>query len=299
MSVIHQRSAAVRDTFEAIKALQPGSTPTEPLVERLRALVGGLAARRELFPAHSFPVKPGSPGGGMYRLAEDPDYGYAIYLSVGVTGRVNHPHRHRSWALIAGVAGRERNRLYRRVDAGEEEGLVRLEQFDDLYVEAGSGLFLPVGEYHNIEVVGSVPALHLHAYEIGRDAPGNPYARPHRLAVQFLDGHEALLDAPPPPPERRLFVPRVDAAQLAEALTAGPLTVIVIDDAEPGPLAAQASLRLDDWEAGLERLPPARAGEPLIIVAADPDVAEIAAIRLARLGFSHLHHYQSPAHVPA
>ena len=84
--------------------------------ESLRAVAEALVRlgqRGSLFPAAQFPIDAEHPA-QVYRLAEDADGGFALYLSAGIAGKAQPPHDHTTWAVIAGVEGNERNVLYRR-----------------------------------------------------------------------------------------------------------------------------------------------------------------------------------------
>ena len=67
----------------------------------------------------------------------DPDHRFALYMSVGKTGKETPPHDHTTWACIGGIKGKEHNKLYDRVDDGKtpfrgevrERALVSLDGF--------------------------------------------------------------------------------------------------------------------------------------------------------------------------
>ena len=114
-----ERARAVRAFIADAKRLAPvaanaGREQLQEVAQRLQAL--GL--RRDLFPAEAFPLVPGRPT-SIYRLAEDIDGGYALYLSLGEPGRAQPPHDHTTWAIIAGVAGDERNEVYARAKSAD------------------------------------------------------------------------------------------------------------------------------------------------------------------------------------
>ena len=106
-----ERAQAVLAFIAEAKRLAPDSARATPdqlrqVAERLEAL----GRRRDLFPPEAFSVVPGRPA-SIYRLAEDADGGYALYLSLGEPGKAQPPHDHTTWAIIAGVAGVERNEV--------------------------------------------------------------------------------------------------------------------------------------------------------------------------------------------
>ena len=121
-----------------------------------------LGQRKSLFPAAHFPIDAARPA-QVYRLAEDVDGGFALYLSAGLAGKAQPPHDHTTWAVIAGVEGNERNVLYRREKTGDaaRDALVQTGTVD---VAAGSAVVLLPDDVHTIELVGGQDGRHLHFY---------------------------------------------------------------------------------------------------------------------------------------
>ena len=95
-----------------------------------------------------------------YELGVDPRTGIALYLVSDGPGSISPPHEHRTWAVIVGSSGVERNRLYKRVSSGRvaETGVVS--------VGEGDTLVLPSDSIHSTEVVGSEPTYHMHLYGV-------------------------------------------------------------------------------------------------------------------------------------
>lgn len=95
-----------------------------------------------------------------YELGADPRTGIALYLVSDGPGSISPPHEHRTWAVIAGASGVERNRLYRRVSSS------RVAQTEVVSVGEGDTLVLPSDSIHSTEVVGSEPTYHMHLYGV-------------------------------------------------------------------------------------------------------------------------------------
>src|SRR5580700_981267 len=114
-SVMSERAAAVGAAVEQIKHLEAQGGLTRETLERIKAVVIGLAARSELFASEHFPTPAGSHG-AIYRLSEDRDRRFAVYASAGIAGKVQPPHNHTTWAVISGIYGNEHNVFYDRTD---------------------------------------------------------------------------------------------------------------------------------------------------------------------------------------
>ncbi|MCG2605247.1 MAG: rhodanese, partial [Achromobacter sp.] len=97
-----ERARAVRDFIAQVKALVPDPARATPdQLAPVARLLEALGRRAELFPPQAFEVVPGRPT-AIYRLAEDADGAYALYLSLGEAGKAQPPHDHTTWAIIAG-----------------------------------------------------------------------------------------------------------------------------------------------------------------------------------------------------
>src|SRR5919199_4853307 len=137
MSVTERRAAAVAETVAAVREIERRLGATRPALEEIKAQLIRLASRTELFPAAHFPVEPGS-SGRVYRLSEDPDHRFALYASAGVPGQAQPPHNHTTWAVIAGVYGREHNVFYDRTDNRGTPGEGSLRRTGELTVAKGN-----------------------------------------------------------------------------------------------------------------------------------------------------------------
>ncbi len=170
---IKQRAAAYLEAAYAVRAIDAKPIEENVRLEEIVGVLTKLAARKELFPERAFPRAPGSPG-GLFRLTEFPDRRGAIYMSLGFTGRKQTaPHRHVSWAIVAGVSGGiETNVLYEFTPDESAENAAVLKRTLEKPVGPGDTVAIGSGVYHTIEVISDTPVLHLHAYGVAVDQPG-------------------------------------------------------------------------------------------------------------------------------
>ena len=54
----------------------------------------------------------------LYRVSEDPDHRYALYVNSSLGGHGTPAHNHTTWAVIVGITGEELNRFYDRSPEG-------------------------------------------------------------------------------------------------------------------------------------------------------------------------------------
>ncbi|MGQ0655653.1 MAG: cysteine dioxygenase [Betaproteobacteria bacterium] len=150
--------AAVRD----VRDIEASGGVTRASLEKIKARLAALAGRKDLFDPADFP--PPAPGGKLksclYRVAEDPDHRFALYVNSSLGGHNTPAHNHTTWAVIVGIAGEELNCFYERSGEGvRETGRYTVKQ--------GTGVaFLPE-DLHSIHI--QAPLLNFHMYGLGLD----------------------------------------------------------------------------------------------------------------------------------
>ncbi|MBN9429394.1 MAG: hypothetical protein J0H09_23095 [Burkholderiales bacterium] len=159
------RRALVVDLMQRVRELAAPGVDRVALA-RIKDELCRLALRQDLFPVQEFAaIEAGS--SSMYRLSEDADHRYALYVSCPQQGRSTPPHDHTTWAVIVGVRGREHNRLYRKTSVSADGHTVMVEQVDSFDVVPGSGLALMPEDVHSIHLGDDGPHMNLHLYGVG------------------------------------------------------------------------------------------------------------------------------------
>jgi len=153
-----ERAREIEAAVADIRAIERADGVTRPALERMKARLMRLAARTDLFTAEDYPPpKPGDKRNScLYRIAEDDDHRFALYVNSSLGGYGTPAHNHTTWAVIVGVTGEELNRLYERTPGGgvAEKGQAMVRQ--------GSGVaFLP-DDLHSIHI--EQPLLNFHMY---------------------------------------------------------------------------------------------------------------------------------------
>lgn len=155
MNIVEERRALVEDVMSAILKLAADGV-NRGVLERVRQELLRLAARKELFPPVEFPSVAGEMS-SMYRLYQRPDHSFALAVASPAPSRSTPPHLHRTWAVIAGIHGREHNRLYEQ--RGDE--VVQVGELDVVYGQAHA--MMP-DDIHSIHLGDDGPHLMLHLY---------------------------------------------------------------------------------------------------------------------------------------
>lgn len=166
MSVTERRQQAVQETITRVKSIVGSGVTREALQDAERVLLA-LAAQEDLFPVSEFPSVTYETAGRSsvrYRLHEDEDRRFALYLNAINPGKNTQPHNHTTWAIIAAVEGDELNRIYERVDDGSDLDKAQLKIKQELVVRPGQGISFMPEDIHSIHVTGDQPTRHLHLY---------------------------------------------------------------------------------------------------------------------------------------
>ncbi|MFI5400114.1 MAG: cysteine dioxygenase [SAR324 cluster bacterium] len=187
-NVAQLRKQAVARTVACIRAVHARLGVTRPALEEIKALMLELASRQELFPRGDFPLPDGK--NVIYRLAEDPDHRFAMYMSCGSPGKRTPPHNHTTWAVIVGVDGDEENFFYERTDSGSTPGKGTLRLIGEQVVRPGSGVSLMPEDIHHIQT-GSTPNMHLHMYGLSLEH------LPNRVQFNIAEGTYKVFPANP------------------------------------------------------------------------------------------------------
>src|SRR5881394_2987786 len=117
-----KRAIARKEEIEAavadVRQIEKKEGVTRASLEKIKQRLTRLAARQELFTAADYP--PPQPGAKrnscLYRVSEDADHRFALYVNSSFGNYDTPAHNHTTWAVIVGVSGEELNRFYERAD---------------------------------------------------------------------------------------------------------------------------------------------------------------------------------------
>lgn len=281
--VYTRRQAAVAAFIAAARQHLDTDAPlTHDHLRPVAAALEHLGLQRDLFPDDHFRVTAEHPA-QVYRLAEDPDGQYALYVSAGLPGKSQPPHDHTTWAIIAGIAGRERNVFFRR-EKTDDPARDNLHENANSDVVAGTSVRLLPDDVHTIELIGEDRGLHLHFYGLALDRLH------HRVVFDSPQGGSFRTFGPP----RRLAAPLIDAATLKASLQDGQ-EIALLDVREAGVFAhghllLAASAPLWRLELLIDRLVPRRDTRIVLTDGGEnrDQLAHDAAAKLVRLGWHNV-----------
>lgn len=152
------RANAVAETMDRIRSIESTQGVTPGGLDAIKAELVALAAQRELFSSEHFPPPAAADrrDSVVYRLAQDDDDRFALYIQ-STDGIVeSKAHNHTTWACIVGLDGAEHNQFFDRDDEG------RLTKTSTATVGPGTGVTMLPDDVHAIRIEGE--ALMFHCY---------------------------------------------------------------------------------------------------------------------------------------
>jgi predicted metal-dependent enzyme (double-stranded beta helix superfamily) len=157
-----ERKREIQTAVADVRAIEGKDGVTRESLEKIKQRLMRLAARKDLFPPEDFPAP--AAGGKLksclYRVAEDPDHRFALYVNASLGGHDTPAHNHTTWAVIVGVSGEELNRFYDRAEKGVREK-------GQYVVKQGTGVTFMPEDLHSIHI--QAPLVNFHMYGLALD----------------------------------------------------------------------------------------------------------------------------------
>jgi predicted metal-dependent enzyme (double-stranded beta helix superfamily) len=184
-----ERRAEIAATVADVREIERRDGVNRTSLDRIKERLARLAARKDLFTEKDF--APPAPGGRLksclYRVAEDADHRFALYVNASLGGHNTPAHNHTTWAVIVGVSGEELNRFYDRAEGGVREK-------GQYVVKQGTGVcFLPE-DLHSIHI--EAPLVNFHMYGLGLDQlHSREYYKAEERAWRVFPAHGDIREA--------------------------------------------------------------------------------------------------------
>lgn len=112
---------------------------------------------------HMYDANPDQ-GFGVYLLHEERDHTLAVFAVSWLPNRGTPPHDHGTWALVAGVDGRETNEFFERVDDRSRPGYAELKKIGTKSFGVGEVAAMPTGTIHAVWNETDKITVSLHIY---------------------------------------------------------------------------------------------------------------------------------------
>jgi predicted metal-dependent enzyme (double-stranded beta helix superfamily) len=164
----------VRDLAADLKALQARGLDEAAMLDEASELAKRLVLMKHNW-LRSYMTTLGADDGATKRhvLHEEPDHSLAIFVVTAGPGQESPPHDHGTWGVIAGLEGRQAQRLWKR--AGDE-----VERAGETAIDAATVVTLPSDTIHSLHNDSDTVAVTLHLYGMNLDYTQNPTYKPTR-----------------------------------------------------------------------------------------------------------------------
>lgn len=239
----------------------------------------------------------------IYRAA---DASLSLMAMVVPPGVATPVHDHRAWGLVGVYQGRQRERVYRRLDDGSRPDFADLQQVAENLLAPGdiTTLLPPEGDIHMIETISAEPSISIHV--LGNDIGcehRHRYDVEHKAVHRFKSGYVNTSCTTFRLAHQHLVVPDVrktvafyeqvfGAAKVEEIEVNGvPLVSMHLDGSEvwvsgeivPG-LQTHIGLVAEDFDAALDELKmrgvelisePLRLGRQRVVIVKDGDGQQV------------------------
>lgn len=155
-----ERQHAVAAAMADIRTIEQAGPLDRARLSLLRGRLLELTATRPLFSIDDF--EPPDTGSCLYRIAEDPDGRFALYVNACRNTAKSPVHDHTTWAVVCGFEGEELNRFYRRGDDGTPE------ETHHEVVREGTGIAMLPDDLHSIHIEGGGMNFHMYGLALDR-----------------------------------------------------------------------------------------------------------------------------------
>ncbi len=184
-----ERRREIEKALADVRAIEREHGVTPESLDRIKQRLARLATRQDLFTATDFPPpQPGSKRNScLYRVAEDPDHRFALYVNSSEGNYGTPAHNHTTWAVIVGVSGEELNRFYdRATDGPREKG--------SAVVKQGTGVAFMPDDYHSIHI--TAPLINFHMYGLALEQLSRrEYYQPEERTWKVFPAHSDIREA--------------------------------------------------------------------------------------------------------
>ncbi len=156
----------------------PAADPAQILV-RVPPLARELALAKRWLEPHHF-TGDAEQGFGVHLLHEEPDHTLAVFALAWLPGRGARPHNHRTWSVVVGVEGEERNTFWKRTDDGARPGRATLVKQSERVFGPGEVVTLGPEGIHSVVNETDRITVSLHVYGMHLNYTGRSQFDPER-----------------------------------------------------------------------------------------------------------------------
>jgi predicted metal-dependent enzyme (double-stranded beta helix superfamily) len=103
-------------------------------------------------------------GFGIHLLHEEDNHDLAVFVISWLPDRGTLAHNHKTWAVVVGMHGDEKETEWRRMDDGKRPGYAKLRRVGERVMRAGDVSSCMPDDIHTVWNVGTEKSMSLHTY---------------------------------------------------------------------------------------------------------------------------------------
>jgi predicted metal-dependent enzyme (double-stranded beta helix superfamily) len=160
-------SAQLRSFIAEVRHIIAAEPDRARAVQALRPAFSALLVDKGWLPeTFQQPSQASGMGSGIsqYLLYRSAEHDLTLSSLVLSTGTMTPVHDHLAWGLVGLYRGEQEEWVYRRVDAGSDEGTAILDEVEKRHLRAGDfyDLLPPDGDIHGVHAMDDGPSVSLH-----------------------------------------------------------------------------------------------------------------------------------------
>jgi predicted metal-dependent enzyme (double-stranded beta helix superfamily) len=154
-----------------LRDLKATSTSEARMAEAAEALARRLAASQHMWlrPHMCVPNERPGEGAGIFTLHEEPDHSLAVFVVTWLPGDETPAHNHATWAVIAGLKGKETNHWWKRVDDGSTPGYADVRRAGSQAIDPFNSVAMAGDAIHSLHNDSDGVSITLHLYGMNVD----------------------------------------------------------------------------------------------------------------------------------
>ncbi len=162
---------SVKQLIEHLRELKREAASEADMLDVVPRLAKRIVANRRnwLRPRMCVPNERPEDSAGIHLLHEEPDHSLAVFVVTWLPGDETPPHNHGTWAVIAGLEGRETNHWWKRCDDGAVPGYAEVRRTGHQAIDASSVIAMPGDAIHSLHNDSDAVSVTLHLYGVNVD----------------------------------------------------------------------------------------------------------------------------------
>lgn len=161
--VVDDSEYTLQQYVEDLRRITREETDDKKILQRVRPLAKKFAATPGLIKDEFYDCDEDQ-GHSFHLLHEEEDHSNAVFVLAWLPDRGTPAHNHKTWGVVVGIEGEERETWWRRIDDGTKPGYAELERQTENRVGPGQASCVLPEDIHTVWNETDKVTLSLHTY---------------------------------------------------------------------------------------------------------------------------------------